>query len=93
MIAELRRLANEAAQAALHAFMVDLLRTGKPNPDLALRYSTAERLVDLADETYQRMQLADPEAPDYFAMFVADGSSHDPVRDPGDHFVYPDSAA
>lgn len=78
MIAKLRRMANEAAQAAFHALIVTYTESGIWDPSLEARWRAAEALVTMVDETYERMQLADAEAPDYFF-----------TEDPGDSFVYP----
>lgn len=78
MLAELRRMAEDTAQSTFHDLVVAYLLTGEWDPELEARYRAAERIVEVADQTYEALQLDDPEAPDYTAM-----------RDPGDHFAYP----
>ncbi len=73
MIVEVRRLADEAAQAALRASIDHRIRTGNRSIALEREYERLERLVDMIDEHITLIQAEDLDAP---------------VIDPGDHFAY-----
>lgn len=77
MLEELRRQANETAQAALHAANEYLFRTGGRNTLLDARYTAAERLLDLIDAEIERQQTSDPGAPDYFGIFASEADARD----------------
>jgi hypothetical protein len=78
MLTMLRRQADEAAQAALHALVGHYEKTGEWDRRLAAAYGTAEALLDLLDERIRDM--ADPEPEPL-------GLPDIPLADPGDHYA------
>jgi hypothetical protein len=75
MMAEVRRLADEAAQAALRASIDHKIRTGNRCIPLEREYERLERLIDMIDEHLTLMQVEDLDSPIL-------------TPDPGDHYAW-----
>lgn len=77
MLESLRRQANDAAQEALHVANEFYYRNGRRNSYMDASYVAAERLLDLIDAEIERIQKADPGAPDYFRIFGSEAEAVD----------------
>lgn len=72
MMAEVRRLANDAAQTAFRASNDHMARHGYRSPQLDREYQRLERLLDMIDEHITLMQAEDLDAPEPFPVYMAE---------------------
>jgi hypothetical protein len=90
MIADLRRQADDAAQAAFRARQEHHERTGRWDVHLTREYRRLEMVVEMLDE---RILLEEAAAHDAACFDPAEGSPDPvpdvPLADPGDIFVFP----